>query len=57
MAPLTRKIDAERRMRDLLADNDMPQPDHVEYHHDHVRLYFDEPRVVIQIDLPPTDDD
>jgi hypothetical protein len=51
MAPLTRKIEAERRMRELLESGGLPQPDRVEYDDDCIRLFFDERQAVVVIDL------
>ena len=51
MAPLDRKIDAERRVRELLESSGLPQPDVVEYGYECVRLFFNEPKVVVIVDL------
>jgi hypothetical protein len=55
MATLAQKIDAERRMRELLEDNGLPQPDMVEYGFTCIRLIFEDSKtvVVIDIDDPP----
>jgi hypothetical protein len=55
MATLAQKIDAERRMRDLLEQHGLPQPDEVEYGFTCIRLYFHEVKrvVVVDIDQPP----
>ncbi len=55
MAILAQKIAAEKRMRELLEANDMPQPDFVEYGYTCIRLFFNEPKVVVVIDIdePP----
>ena len=54
MATLAQKIQAEARMRELLEENDMPQPDHVEYGFTCIRLFFNETKtvVVVEIDDP-----
>ena len=62
MATLAQKIEAEKRMRDLLADGGLPQPDAVEYGFTCIRLFFEDTKtvVVIDIDEPPAgevDDD
>jgi hypothetical protein len=54
MAPLARKIDAERRMRELLESGGLPQPDAIEYGYECIRLFFNESKLVVIIDL---DDD
>jgi hypothetical protein len=56
MATLRQKIRAETRMRELLAENGMPEPDGVEYGHTCIRLFFDEPKVALVIDIDPPPD-
>ncbi len=51
MATLAQKIRAEKRMRDLLEENGMPQPDHVEYGFGCIRLFFEPNKVVIVVDI------
>lgn len=55
MATLAQKIEAEKRMRDLLESEALPQPDYIEYGYTCIRLIFEEPKlcVVIDIDDPP----
>ena len=55
MATLAQKKKAERRMRELLESNGLPQPDEVEYGFTCIRLLWREPKlaVVIDIDEPP----
>jgi hypothetical protein len=55
MATLAQKIEAEEKMRRLLADNGMPEPDEVEYGHTCIRLLWHDQKavVVIDIDDPP----
>ena len=55
MATLAQKIDTERRMRQLLEDGGLPQPDMVEYGFTCIRLFFEASKtvVVIDIDEPP----
>ena len=57
MATLAQKIETEQRMRELLEANDMPQPDFVEYGFTCIRLFYEERKlvVVIDIDKPPED--
>jgi hypothetical protein len=54
MATLAQKIEAETRMREVLADGGLPDPDRIEYGHGCIRLFFEEPKVVLVIDI---DDD
>jgi hypothetical protein len=55
MATLAQKIDAEKRMRDLLEEHGLPQPDEVEYGFTCIRLFFHDVKrvVVVDIDEPP----
>jgi hypothetical protein len=55
MATLAQKIETETRMRNLLEEAGLPQPDHVEYGFTCIRLFFDESMtvVVVDIDEPP----
>jgi hypothetical protein len=51
MATLKKKIDAERRMRELLESGGLPEPDLIEYDDDCIRLFFEASRTVVVIDL------
>lgn len=55
VATLAQKIEMEKRMRDLLEENGVPQPDYVEYGYTCIRLLYMESKlcVVIDIDEPP----
>lgn len=55
MATLAQKIEAEQKMRELLEENGLPPPDAVEYGYTCVRLFFNEPKavVIVDIDEPP----
>jgi hypothetical protein len=55
MATLAQKIEAEKRIRDLLESEGVPQPDYVEYGYTCIRLFYTEDKlcVVIDIDEPP----
>jgi hypothetical protein len=55
MATLAHKIAAERRMRKLLEEGGMPQPDYVEYGFNCIRLLFTEPKLVVVIDIDEPD--
>ena len=59
MATLAQKIETETRMRDLLEQAGLPQPDYVEYGFTCIRLLFYEPKLclVIDIDDPPDTED
>lgn len=56
VATLTQKIEAEKRMRDLLAEHDMPQPDFVEYGFGCIRLFFNRTKHVVIIDIDEDDE-
>ncbi len=56
MATLAQKIEAEKRMRDLLEDNGLPQPDHVEYGFTCIRLFFNDTKHVVVIDIDDPED-
>ena len=51
MATLRKKIEVEQKMRELLEHEGMPEPDSIEYGHGCIRLFFDEPKVVLVIDI------
>lgn len=51
MATLAQKIEAETRMRDLLERGGLPQPDYVEYGFTCIRLFFEETKTVVVIDI------
>jgi hypothetical protein len=57
MATLTEKIECEQRMRKLLHDNGMPEPDGVEYGHTCVRFFFEEAQACVVVDIDNPDDD
>jgi hypothetical protein len=48
---------AEERMRQLLHEGGLAQPDRVEYWETRVAFYWDEPKVVITVDVIPELDD
>jgi hypothetical protein len=56
MATTRRHIDAERRMRELLQSGGLPAPDRVEYDEDCIRLFFEDTKTVVVIDLVDPDD-
>jgi hypothetical protein len=51
MATLAKKIEAERRMRELLESGGLPAPDRIEYGEDCIRLFFEETMTAVVIDL------
>jgi hypothetical protein len=55
MATLAQKIEAETKMRELLEDSGLPQPDHVEYGFTCIRLFFEETKTVVVIDIDEPD--
>jgi hypothetical protein len=57
MATLTQKIEAEQRLLELLADNELPAPDEVEYGETCIRALWHDSKacVVVDIDEPPAD--
>ena len=56
MATLTQKIEAEKKMRGLLAESGLPQPDHVEYGYTCIRLFFNQTKHVVVIDIEAPDE-
>jgi hypothetical protein len=56
MATLAQKIEAEKRMRDLLEENDLPQPDYVEYGFTCIRLFFEHAGQIVVIDIDEPED-
>jgi hypothetical protein len=57
MATLSQKIECEQRMRKLLHDNGLPEPDGVEYGHTCVRFFFEESEACVVVDIDNSDDD
>jgi hypothetical protein len=56
MASLAQKIEAENRMRELLEESGLPQPDHVEYGYTCIRLFFNQTKQVVVIDIDEPED-
>jgi hypothetical protein len=56
VATLAQKIEAEKRMRDLLEESGLPQPDYVEYGFTCIRLIFEESKLVVIIDIDQPED-
>jgi hypothetical protein len=57
MATLSQKIECEERMRKLLRDNGLPEPDGVEYGYTCVRFFFEESQSCVVVDIDNSDDD
>ncbi|HTU85944.1 MAG TPA: hypothetical protein VMF57_10245 [Solirubrobacteraceae bacterium] len=55
MATLAQKIQTEQRMRELLEENGLPQPDHVEYGFTCIRLFFMDTKTVVVVDIDEPD--
>ena len=55
MATLKQKIDAERRIRQLIESEGLPEPSRIEYGYTCIRLFWEESKVVLAIDIdqPP----
>ncbi len=51
MATLKAKIEAETRMRELLESEGMPQPDEVEYGFGCIRLFWNQSKTAVVIDI------
>lgn len=51
VATLFEKIRTEKRTRDFLEENGLPQPDHVEYGFTCVRLFFEASKTVLVVDI------
>jgi len=56
VATLVQRIEAEKRMRDLLEEAGLPQPDYVEYGFTCIRLLFNSVRQVVIIDIDEPED-
>ncbi len=51
MATLREKIKVETQVRELLKQNGLPEPDGVEYGYTCIRLFFDDPKTVLIVDI------
>ena len=51
MATLKQKIAAESTLRELLEQNGLPEPDRVEYGYTCIRLFWNEPKAVVIVDI------
>jgi hypothetical protein len=55
MATQAQKIEAEVRMRKFLEENDLPQPDFVEYGFTCIRLFYTAEKLVVVFDIDEPD--
>jgi|NGEPerStandDraft_6_1074524.scaffolds.fasta_scaffold50397_2 hypothetical protein len=55
MATLNEKIRCERDAREFVKEYGLPEPDHVEYGHTCIRLFWEEPKTVLVIDIDDPD--
>ncbi len=55
MATLKQKVAAEQKIRELIESEGMPEPSRIEYGHTCIRLFWEESKVVLVIDIdePP----
>jgi hypothetical protein len=51
MASLERKREAERRMQELIEREGLPAPDEIEYGATCIRLFWNEQKLVVVVDL------
>jgi hypothetical protein len=57
MATLRQKIAAERKVRELLDQYDVPAPDAIEYGFTCIRAIWEDPKLVLIVDIDPPPDD
>jgi len=57
MSTLQQKIAADVRMRDLLAEAGLPEPDEIEYGESCIRLIWHSQKTAVVIDLEPGAED
>ena len=51
MATLKQKVAAERRMRELIESEGLPEPSRVEYGYTCIRLFWEESKLCLVIDI------
>jgi len=51
MASLKQKIAAEVKMRELIEEKGLPEPDMIEYGYTCIRLFWNEPKIVLIVDI------
>jgi hypothetical protein len=57
MASLKEQIDAELKMRELLDDSGLPQPDRVEYGLTCIRMFWQDTKSVVVVDIDEPDEE
>jgi hypothetical protein len=57
MATLAQKVKCEQRMRKLLKEGGLPEPDGVEYGYTCVRFFFAESRTCLVVDIDNPDEE
>jgi hypothetical protein len=57
MASLNEQIDAELKMRELLEDSGLPQPDRVEYGRTCIRMFWHDTKSVVVVDIDEPDEE
>ena len=55
MATLKQKVRCERDARDMVLENGLPEPDHIEHGETCIRLFWDKPKVMLVIDIDGPD--
>jgi hypothetical protein len=55
MASLAQKIRCEQQARELVRENGVPEPDRVEYGYRCIRLFWEESRTVLVVDIDGPD--
>ena len=53
MATLKQKIAAEQKVRELLETYEVEEPDAIEYGFGCIRLFWEEPKVCLVVDIDP----
>ena len=57
MATLAQKIKAETMVREMIAENGLPEPDDIEYGFTCIRVLWNNPKVALVVDIdPPLED-
>ena len=57
MATLAQKIAAETMVREMIAENGLPEPDDIEYGFTCIRVLWNDPKVALVVDIdPPLED-
>jgi hypothetical protein len=57
VATLAQKIKAETMVREMIAENGLPEPDDIEYGFTCIRVLWSDPKVALVVDIdPPLED-